>query len=232
MNAVSPGDRKRDILAVSARLLARWGLAGCTVRLIADEVGIRSGSLYHHFDSKEAIVEEIVSAYLDLLVRRYADVTQGEPDGRERIHRLVLASLEVSHEHPHAAEIYQGSRDHFVAGERFEDTRRLAAEIQREWFHAIDVGVAQGVFRTDVNPRTFHRFLRDAVFLSARWFVPTEQYGIADLATDTTGVFLDGFAAGSDADNIAARTTWEQCLNRVSAPALVISSRACATRQR
>lgn len=205
-----PGDRKRDILAVSARLLARRGLAGCTVRLIADEVGIRSGSLYHYFDSKEAIVETIVSEYLDLLVRRYADAARGQPVGRERIRCLVLASFEVSHAYPYAGEVYQGNRNHFVVGERFGDIRRLAAEIHREWIHAIELGVAQGVFRTDVNSRTFHRFLRDAVFLSARWFVPTERYDITDLAADTTSVFLDGFAAGSD----TAPATWERRLSR------------------
>jgi AcrR family transcriptional regulator len=59
-----PGDRHDQILAAAAELFARKGVAATTVREIADQVGILSGSLYHHFDSKEAMVDEILSPYL------------------------------------------------------------------------------------------------------------------------------------------------------------------------
>ena len=59
--AQANGDRRQAILACAAELFATRGVAATTVRQIADEVGILSGSLYHHFESKEAIVDEIIS---------------------------------------------------------------------------------------------------------------------------------------------------------------------------
>src|SRR5258708_28799303 len=60
-----PAGRHDPILAVAAGLFARNGVAAPTVREIADEVGILSGSLYHHFDSKEATVDELLAPDLN-----------------------------------------------------------------------------------------------------------------------------------------------------------------------
>jgi len=53
-------DRRDVILERAADLFARQGVAATTVREIADAVGILSGSLYHHFASKDEIVDAIV----------------------------------------------------------------------------------------------------------------------------------------------------------------------------
>ena len=47
-------------------MFAERGLRATTVRDIADSAGILSGSLYHHFKSKEQMVEEVLRDFLDL----------------------------------------------------------------------------------------------------------------------------------------------------------------------
>ena len=48
----SPGGAS-ELLELAASMFAERGLRATTVRDIADAAGILSGSLYHHFDSKE-----------------------------------------------------------------------------------------------------------------------------------------------------------------------------------
>ncbi|NIH80805.1 TetR/AcrR family transcriptional regulator [Amycolatopsis viridis] len=192
---VAGQERRTEILRRAAPLFAQKGISGCTVRDIAEVAGILSGSLYHYFDSKDTMVSEIVSAYLRSLVERYEITMASAVDGRARLHALILDSLEASRDHPHASEIYQGNRGYFAAHEQCSPTRELATRIFETWQEAITLGVEEGAFRRDVNPRVFHRFLRDAVFLSPRWFHPSEAYGIEQLAADTARVFLDGFTA-------------------------------------
>lgn len=187
--------RRTEILHRAAPLLAEKGINGCTVRDIADVAGILSGSLYHYFDSKDTMVQEIVSGYLTALEQRYAGTMRSAVDARTRLHALILDSLDVSQDHPHASEIYQGNRGYFASHERFQGIRDTAGRIFEVWHDAIAQGVEAGAFRQDVNPRVFHRFLRDAVFLSPRWFHASEAYGIEQLAIDTARVFLDGFTA-------------------------------------
>ena len=56
-------DRRGELLAIAAGLFAEKGFKNTTVRDIADAAGILSGSLYHHFDSKESMVDEILRSF-------------------------------------------------------------------------------------------------------------------------------------------------------------------------
>jgi AcrR family transcriptional regulator len=62
------GVRRAEILDMAATLFASAGLR-TSLKEIADACGILPGSLYHHFDSKEAIILELVRAFVDELDR-------------------------------------------------------------------------------------------------------------------------------------------------------------------
>lgn len=49
------GSRKALIVAAAVQLFAHRGLDGCTMRDIARASGLRAGSIYYHFASKEAL---------------------------------------------------------------------------------------------------------------------------------------------------------------------------------
>jgi TetR/AcrR family transcriptional regulator, cholesterol catabolism regulator len=193
--AREPGVRRERILSSAAALFARKGVAATTVREIADEVGILSGSLYHHFESKEAMVDEIITPYLEDLRTRYKAVLAGDSDPRTRLHDLVVASLEVVEAHPHATEIYQNDVNYLAQIQRFSYLKNAGKEVQGTWLEVINAGVSQGIFRSDLDSKIIYRLMRDAVWLSVRWFKPTRDYPIARLAEDCTALFLDGLAA-------------------------------------
>src|SRR5262245_58151666 len=72
-----PGDgaRRAEILDTAAALIAAAGMR-TSLKQIADACGILPGSLYHHFDSKEAIFVELIEDYradLDRLAERALD---------------------------------------------------------------------------------------------------------------------------------------------------------------
>jgi AcrR family transcriptional regulator len=188
-------DRRADILACAAELFARKGVGVTTVREIADAAGLLSGSLYHHFASKDAIVAEILTGYLRVIQDHYAAVLASGKGPAESLHDLVLASLRVAGEQPAATTIYQNERPYLRDRERFADVLADAADIQRTWLLVIEKGVADGSFRADIAPRAFYRLIRDAVWLSVRWHHPAGDYPTSQLADDITAVFLDGFSA-------------------------------------
>ncbi|MBB5867241.1 AcrR family transcriptional regulator [Allocatelliglobosispora scoriae] len=190
--ARDPGVRREAILGSAAALFANKGVAATTVRQIADEVGILSGSLYHHFDSKEGMVDEIMSAYLEDLQTRFRHVLARATDPRQRVHNLVVASLEVVEAHPHAAEIYQNDVNYLLQFERFAYLKNAGEEVRNTWLQVIEEGIAQGAFRGDLDAKILHRLMRDAVWLSVRWFTPSADYTITHLADDCTSLFLDG----------------------------------------
>ncbi|MFC6762745.1 TetR family transcriptional regulator [Sulfitobacter porphyrae] len=59
---------RAEILRVAARVLRDNGYKATTLRKIADEADMKAGSVYYHFKSKEAIVDEVLNEGLsDLL---------------------------------------------------------------------------------------------------------------------------------------------------------------------
>ena len=53
---VTKADISRErVLAAAAKIFVERGYAGTTMRAIADDVGLKAGSLYYHFPSKELL---------------------------------------------------------------------------------------------------------------------------------------------------------------------------------
>lgn len=52
-------NRKEEIILTTLELAAKRGLAGVSMSMIADKIGIKKPSLYKHFSSKEEIVESM-----------------------------------------------------------------------------------------------------------------------------------------------------------------------------
>jgi TetR/AcrR family transcriptional regulator, cholesterol catabolism regulator len=188
-------DRRELIVATAADMFARKGIRSTTVREIADAVGVLSGSLYHYFSSKDEIVKEILTGFLDAIRARYADVLAQDHDAAQTLHEVVLASLQVARQQPDATAIYQNELRYLRESPQFKDVQVGAADVQRVWLGVIERGVADGSFRADISPRIFHRLIRDAVWLSGRGQHPDAGYSTEQLADAITSIFLDGFSA-------------------------------------
>src|SRR2546423_14729896 len=98
--------RREELLALAARLFAERGFRATTVRDIADAAGILSGSLYHHFDSKESMVDEILTGFQEELFGRYEEIVARGMGPRETLEAVVVASVEAVRRHPPQAAVY------------------------------------------------------------------------------------------------------------------------------
>ena len=189
-----PLDRREVILREAAELFARQGVAATTVREIADAAGILSGSLYHHFASKDEIVDAVLSAFLQDLRERYDEVLAEDADPAERLRGLVHASLQTVAQHPRATEIYQSDAHRLRAANGYAYVEESAKAVRAAWVSTLEEGIRTGAFRDDVPVKVLYPLLRDGLWLTARWFKPTRAYGHDELADDYWRIFLDGLA--------------------------------------
>src|SRR4030081_186046 len=84
------GTRRTEILQTAASLIATSGLP-TSLQEIADAAGILPGSLYHHFESKEAILVELLRRYHDDLDRtaEHAQSRLDDPASLSAFDRIV-----------------------------------------------------------------------------------------------------------------------------------------------
>jgi AcrR family transcriptional regulator len=95
--AYDDGSRRTEILQTAAALISSSGLR-TSVQQIADAAGILPGSLYHHFESKEAILVELLRRYhADLdRIAEHAQGTLDDPAPRSAFDRIVDLSAAIA----------------------------------------------------------------------------------------------------------------------------------------
>ncbi|MDT4907546.1 MAG: TetR/AcrR family transcriptional regulator, cholesterol catabolism regulator [Pseudonocardiales bacterium] len=194
MSAASSG-RREELLALAARMFAERGLRTTTVRDIADAAGILSGSLYHHFDSKESMVDEILREFLDSLFGRYRAIVAEGMGPRQTLEAIVVASFEAIDRQHDAVAIYQNEAGHLVESERFDYIRERLAEFRTLWRTILRDGMADGSFRADLDVDLAYRFLRDTVWVGVRWYRPGGTLDVQTVAKQYLSIVLDGIAS-------------------------------------
>jgi len=149
----APPARERLVAAAEAQF-RRFGYRRTTVEDITARAGTGKGSLYLHFDSKEAVYLAVVEASLE----RFVDTAAATLRGRGRVPQRLSALVEATAEHYGRDELLRASllgESHLVDGR----AAQLAAEIQRARIRGlladiIDEGRRDGSVRADVDPAT------------------------------------------------------------------------------
>ncbi|WP_166868183.1 TetR/AcrR family transcriptional regulator [Salinibacterium sp. ZJ70] len=175
-------ERRAQLLAIAAKLIAERGYTATTVRDIADEAGILSGSLYHHFASKEEILEEVLRSFMDPLLERFEEIASSGDSPRVILDRLIEHSFETIEQKPAAVGLYQNESAFLLRQPGFEFVGEKSRRIEEIWLAVIQDGQRQGVFRDTIDAGIAYRFIRDAVWSTVRWFKPGGRHTAQSLS--------------------------------------------------
>ena len=186
--------RRRELLDTAAEVFAAQGYNATTVRKIADAAGMLAGSLYYHFDSKESMIDEILSTFLTELWEGYDTVLAAGLGPRETIEALVTESFREIDRHRAAVAIYQKESRHLAAQPRFQYLVDSQQKFEQAWLGTLERGVADRTFRADLDIRLTYRFVRDTVWVAASWYRPDGQHSPDEIARQYLSMVLDGIA--------------------------------------
>ena len=191
-----PATRRDELLELAATMFAERGLRATTVRDIADAAGILSGSLYHHFSSKEEMVDEVLRSFLDWLFERYQLIIDTEPNPLERFKGLFMASFDAIEHHHAEVVIYQDEAKRLSGQPRFDYIDELNVRQRKMWVDVLNEGIAQGYFRPDLDVDLVYRFIRDTTWVSVRWYQPGGPLTAKQVGRQYLSIVLGGIAAG------------------------------------
>jgi len=174
-----PGKAKRRILVAAARLFHQQGFARTTVRDLAEAVGIQSGSLFHHFASKEDILFGVMDEIVTEMDRDLAKALAAATTPRARLRALIHTQLGFVH---------GGTRDAvavLVHEWQILSPERQAALLDRRqryfdrWHEVLNETRQAGL--TGVEPTVLRQLLHGAMVWSGRWYNPDGPQSLADL---------------------------------------------------
>jgi AcrR family transcriptional regulator len=201
-SADDPGTRRTEILQTAASLIASSGLR-TSLQEIADAAGILPGSLYHHFESKEAILIELIQRYQEDLNRigQTALARLDEPDSRpawEQITDLgkAIANCAVQHGAALQMSFYEGPS---ADPELIQLTQQRPTAIQEAMLQTLRAARWSGYIKPDIDlPTLADRICQTMLQVGLavmRHNSPADQ--VAELLCR---IILQGLAAGAPTD--------------------------------
>jgi AcrR family transcriptional regulator len=148
------GTRRTEILQTAASLIASSGLR-TSLQEIADAAGILPGSLYHHFESKEAILVELIRRYQDDLNRigQTAQARLDEPDSRPVAEKIIelgsaIANCAVEHRAALQMSFYEGPS---ADPQLMKLTQQQPTAIQEAMLQTLRAGRWSGYIKPDID---------------------------------------------------------------------------------
>lgn len=97
--------RKEEIVAEATRLFAERGYEGTSMGDLAECVGLRKASLFHHFESKDTLYSTVLWQLVDGVEGAIVAATSAEGSFVDRLDALSDAMTGVLGAQPHAARL-------------------------------------------------------------------------------------------------------------------------------
>jgi AcrR family transcriptional regulator len=187
-----PNERRDELLAIAARLFADKGFKNTTVRDIADAAGILSGSLYHHFDSKESMVDEILRTFQEELFGQYDEILASGADPLAQLEQAVLVSFDAIDQHHDEVAIFQNDAAYLLTFDRFSYLADRNKQSREVWLTLLRNGIDAGVLRDDLDLELTYRFIRDTVWVAVAWYRPGGRRTHTEIAKQYLSILLEG----------------------------------------
>jgi len=192
--AVEPDNATRErILLEAARLFRHHGYAATTLREVADAAGIKAGSIYYHFESKEQILGEVLDKGIlgvaaavrerlsalpaDASARqKFAAAIEGHLWGLLHLGDFTSANIRIYGQIPAAAK---------------NRHRRIRREYTDLWDSLLDDALRHGELRPDAGAPIVRLFVIGALNWTVEWYNP-QKGSFEDFVKQITTIVFDG----------------------------------------
>ncbi|WP_336640762.1 TetR/AcrR family transcriptional regulator [Microbacterium sp. USHLN272] len=182
-----PGYDRRGLLDAAVAVFNESGYDGTSVAALAARLGLSKAALYHHFSSKEEILDTALDEALDGLEGVLAATDAVRPG--DRLAAVLEGAVGVLVAHLPSVTLLLRVRGN-------SEVERRALERRRAFDQAVTAIVRaaqeEGAVRADVDASVATRLLFGMVNSLVEWYRPSGPEGGEALARDVLAVALDG----------------------------------------
>ena len=146
-----PIDKRRNILDAAIKVFARQGFHSTRVSDIADEAGVAYGLVYHYFNSKDEVLNELFSERWSLLLAAIEEADASTESPRSKLAAVASFIVDSYQHNPELMKVI------IVEVTRAANSfgRTHLPEIRRAYDSITKIvadGQEQGAFRSDIDP--------------------------------------------------------------------------------
>jgi len=184
-----PGYDRDQVLAVAVRVFNDHGYDATSVADLTAALGLTKSALYHHFDSKSAILELALDDALDGLERVVDDAEAKHPLAADRLRAIVRGAVRVLTEKLPSVTLLLRVRGN-------SEVETAAMRRRRDFDQRVTAIVAEaqseGLIRGDVDAAVATRLIFGMINSVVEWYRPGGSVDPIELGEDILRVSLDG----------------------------------------
>lgn len=192
------------ILDAAASVLREHDYAGTRLSSVAEVAGLRPGSLYYYFDSREALLATLLGEAWDQANRIVREAVADLPADSSHIDRLSAAIR--------AHLLSALSNDSYTAGllriveQLPEQVRHPSLAGQRSftayWRQLLTQGQDGGEIRADIDVPSVANVLIGTINWAVEWYQPDGRLDLKTLSAQFTKVVFHGLAASNPSTSV------------------------------
>jgi TetR/AcrR family fatty acid metabolism transcriptional regulator len=145
-------EKRRAILHAAVRVFAEKGYHGCRIADVARQAGVAYGLVYHYFQNKEALLENVFAEQWTIFIDALQGIADGTGTAPEQLAAMCHFAIDVFRTAPAAVRVLllevARAPNSFRAGstrQTFEHAVQIVADVVRR-------GLERGEVRRDVDP--------------------------------------------------------------------------------
>ena len=184
---------RQEAIRAAAAVFAAKGFHGASTRDIAEHMGIKQGSLYYYFASKEEALGEVCLYGIADYVQRMDEIANSEQPFEAKLMATVTSHLTSYREKNEALKVYNAERL-YLPVERRQKLKQLGSHYRQVLESIFEHGKASGALRDTVD---CHFAAQAVIGICNAWgelIVRDPDLDIFDIMRKCTDLMLRGFA--------------------------------------
>lgn len=185
--------QRLEAIKSAAAVFAEKGFHGASTRDIAERMGIKQGSLYYYFKSKEEALGEVCMFGISDYVQRMRRIASSNQPFEAKLMATLTSHLSSYRERNEALKVYNDERLYLP-----EEKRKLLKQLgsgYRQLLEGIfEEGVRQGVIRDSID---CHFAAQAVIGICNAWgdvIVRDPDLDVFDVIQKSTDLLLNGFS--------------------------------------
>src|SRR5210317_1619137 len=193
---------RAQAIRAAASVFSEKGFHGATTRDIAERLGIKQGSLYYYFSSKEEALEEVCLFGIRDYVLRMDQIAASDQPFEAKLMAVLTSHLSSYRERNEALKVHNDERLYLPSGKRTR-LKELGTHYREKLEHIFEEGVADGTLRDSLD---CHFAAQSVIGICNAWgdiIVRDPDLDMFAVIQKCADLLLDGFRERRGADSAA-----------------------------
>ncbi|WP_127794563.1 TetR/AcrR family transcriptional regulator [Agromyces sp. LHK192] len=184
-----PGYDQQGILDVAVAAFNQYGYDATSMGVLAERLGLSKSAIYHHFASKDEMLDRALDTALSGLERVVDETDASGGRAADRLDRVLRGAVHVLVEHLPSVTLLLRVRGNTDVERRALERRRA---FDKRVTSLVEEAQREGSLRSDIDARVVSRLAFGMINSIVEWYRPGGREDADGLADDVVAVALDG----------------------------------------